>query len=197
MKYFKLALVTLALLAPSLTVSESAEVRVSGTWRTVDEIHARVSGTWREVEEGWVRSGGVWRQFYTSELTLNLNNHTVSTITSGTGVVTVTFGNDGILDLIGDSTVNDIDEWTSDQPASTSKAGEYEVAYTQLVSGDGPTSGASIGSYQALSSSRTWSMSTTLGLSGVWRFRVREIANTSNFVEGDFTMSITIVPPGP
>ncbi len=170
-----------------------AHVRVSGTWQEIQGIHARVGGTWQEIQEGWVRVSGVWQQFY-SALTLNLANKSITDfVLGGTSTATVTFGSNGQLSYTASGAPSpnpDTDEWIVQQSGFGDGA-LFEVAYTSLVSGTGPSSGAGLGVYQALSSNRSWSLTRSSGgsVSGVWRFRVREIANTSNFVEADMSMS--------
>jgi hypothetical protein len=131
-------------------------------------------------------------------ITLNLTNHSKSDIAGdpGTAIVTVRFNNDGILTLIGLGTTNYDDEWIIEQPVDSAVAGDYEVAYTQLVSGDGPSSGSGLGVYAGLSIDRQWTLSQTgTGTkSGVWKFRVREIADTSNYVEANMTVDVTVSP---
>lgn len=111
----------------------------------------------------------------------------------GSATASISFLQNGSITLTGvTSSANPIDEWWSTQP-QTNKGNDYEVAYTQLVSGsDGPTAGASPGTYQALTTTRTWTgtVSSTTIRSGVWRFRVRRIADPNDYVEADVTTII-------
>lgn len=126
--------------------------------------------------------------------TLNLNPHSASDDqVLVPAAVSIIFGSNGQLSWSGNSVPAenpDLDEWIKEQ-LGFGNGGDYEVAYTVLVSGNGPTSGSVPGDYQALSSNQTWALSVGGGGSatGVWRFRVREIADTANFVEADMTMT--------
>ncbi len=135
--------------------------------------------------------------FYSAtNATIALTAHTITTpAPGGTAVAGVDFLNNGGLTLR-DSTPSTLnDEWWNPNP-ETNIGALYEVAYTQLVSGDPPNVlAAPLGSYVAITATRQWQLSVTSGsFSGVWRFRVREIANTANFVEADMTVTADATP---
>lgn len=83
-------------------------------------------------------------------------------------------------------------EWWTEEP-SPGTGNLYEVAFTTLVSGVGPEiEAASIGVFIAMTSARLWSHDVSSGVrTGVWRFRVRRIADTSDFVEMDLTCTVS------
>jgi len=132
-----------------------------------------------------------------NDVILNLNAHTVTDLKAGEAEVAISFNTNGQISYTGNippSPNPDTDEWVQDQ-TGFSEGASYEVAYTVLVSGTGPGGDdPGLGDYQALGTvNRQWDLSATSDTSGVWRFRVREIADTSNFVEADMTMVCSII----
>lgn len=89
--------------------------------------------------------------------------------------------------------VNESGEWID--PASTSIGDDYEIRFvsqTDSVFSPGPST-----SYSALSTNRTWSATltdTVLATTNTVVFRVREIADTSNFLDYTFTISYEQTP---
>ena len=129
-----------------------------------------------------------------SGVTLALTNKTDAYVGAANGLAGFRFDTDGAVHVVAGA-FDVTDEWIDNHPVSSTIADDYEVAYTQLVSGTGPsTLAASLGVYVAISSNRTWSLTSATSTSGVWRFRIREIADTANFVEADLTADITITP---
>ena len=169
-------------------------VNVGGVWKEIPEAYENVSGVEKEILEGYENVGGVWKQFFLSAATLNLNPHGITDDeTIVPAACGISFNSNGQISYTGNTVPSpnpDTDEWVIEQTGFTDGA-LYQVAYTVLVSGDGPTSGAGLGSYQTLSSNRSWSLSVpgSGSAAGVWRFRVREIADPGNFVEADMTMT--------
>ena len=43
-----------------------ANVRVSGSYKSVSKISVRVAGAWKEVSKGFTRVGGAWKEFFSS-----------------------------------------------------------------------------------------------------------------------------------
>lgn len=129
---------------------------------------------------------------------LNLAAKTIADLETdpASAAASILFQSNGQISYVGNGAPAenpDLDEWVEDQ-AGFSDGADYEVAYTTLVSGSGPVSGPALGVYNALSANRTWSI-TQSGIgssSGVWRFRVRRIANPNDFVEADMTVTATV-----
>lgn len=131
-------------------------------------------------------------------ITLNLNDHDIGDTESvpTSASASVAFQEDGQIAYAGnasDTPNPDTDEWAIEQPLSVADATLYEVAHTVLVSGTAPV-GAALGVYEDLSTQRIWSLGNSVSDAGVWRFRVREIADTSNFAETDVTCTLTVNP---
>lgn len=133
-----------------------------------------------------------------SGVVLNLNAHNVlDDITpSGSASANISFQSNGQVTFTGNNSPPspDTDEWDSNQPNGDGAL--YEVALTQVVSGDSPDVGPSVGVYSPLSSPVGWSVSVTNDThSGVWKIRVREIADPGgNFVEANQTVTARVLP---
>lgn len=132
-------------------------------------------------------------------ITLNLNPHTVlDDITpSGQATAGITFNSNGSISFTGNNSPNpnpDDDEWVKQQ-AGFGSGDKYEVAFTVLVSGDAPTSGAALGVYEAITTTRPWGLTVIDDTkSGVWTFRVRKISDVGEFVEANMTMTARVLP---
>jgi hypothetical protein len=115
---------------------------------------------------------------------LNFNdNGDVQDVNAGLALAGITFTSAGGIIYIGNGApANPTDEWWD---GSSVDGSLYEVAYTALASGDGPTALASpLGVYIALTANRTWSRTSVLSLAdGQWTFRVRRIAIPAQFRE--------------
>lgn len=113
----------------------------------------------------------------------------------GGSAAAIEFQSNGTLTFTGNDTpAEPSDEWF-DPHAGFSDGNLYEVAFTVLVSGSSPDSGAALGVYATLTSERAWAI--TQGGSGtnngVWTFRIREIADpTGNFVDATMTMKADV-----
>lgn len=167
--------------------------RAGGTWRTITGAHVRVSGVWQPVQQGWVRVSGVWQQFYTSESLV------IPTSLSGSSVVAydpiffpssnVAFSlrTDGTYQITNDSGVQSSGNWIS----PTSAASNYEAIVTHSSSG-GSVSGSTFGSYQALSSNRTWQFTNTTPTSvgtSTFSFTIRRVGSGTPTISGAVDMT--------
>lgn len=114
---------------------------------------------------------------------------------TGSAAAAIEFQSNGTLTFTGNDTpAEPSDEWFNPH-AGFSDGNLYEVAFTVLVSGSSPDSGAALGVYATLTSERAWAI--TQGGSGtnngVWTFRIREIADpTGNFVDATMTMKADV-----
>jgi len=45
-------------------MSYESWVKVSGTWKRINEMWTKVSGAWKEIAQGWIKISGTWKQFY-------------------------------------------------------------------------------------------------------------------------------------
>lgn len=119
------------------------------------------------------------------ELNLN-NNGTVDDIEVGAAVAGIIFNSDGSITYIGNNTPADpSDEWWT---GSSVDGSLYEVAFTALVAGTAPeVLAAALGVFIALSANRTYTFQADPleTITGTWRFRVRRIADNSDFAEAD------------
>lgn len=169
----------------------------TGALREIVEIHVRDStGTLREIQEGWVRdASGTLRQFYSAfALLLTSIASSATAVSPSSATAVVNFLADG--DLTGSFTGH-TDEWGA--PLSAGIGISYEVCFYN-VSGDtadltGPSydTGATPTTFHTISTTRTWSVTRSInGTSSVTgNMRVREIADTSNFVDASVTIQAT------
>lgn len=128
--------------------------RVSGVWKEITDPQVRVSGVWKEINQGWVRVSGVWKQFY-QRAAFEISPTSLFSIAFDPGVssVSINFQRDG--DVIAAGGTPGAGAWID--PRSSTVGDGYEIRAT-LNSGSSPASGT-IGSWQALSSTRAWSWS--------------------------------------
>ena len=126
----------------------TAHTKVGGSWQQLTAIHAKVSGTWQPVQAGYVKVAGVWQQFF-SAAAVAISNQTISDVQIGTDA-------NATYSVNSDGTVTDtgfIENWVTPTSAAP---GSYEVRATKN-SGDTP-GGSALGTWLALSSSRTWTL---------------------------------------
>lgn len=133
-----------------------------------------------------------------SAFALKITPHTViDTALFGNAEIEITFGLDGELSFVGSGAPTTTNEWMSPQ-AGFSDGGLFEVALTGLIAGSSPTptSGPSLLTYTTLTSDVTWtkifSGANPSTLTGTWRFRVREIADNSNFAEANLSYVLNV-----
>ena len=56
-------------------------IKDSGNWRSVQEVHIKDSGTWRKIDEAYVKDGGVWRKVFPEfKYQMTLRNTSVYTL---------------------------------------------------------------------------------------------------------------------
>lgn len=56
----------------------TANAKISGTWKDVEDIQCKVSGAWKTVDEGYVKVSGAWKQFYSAVPPGNLPIYSVT-----------------------------------------------------------------------------------------------------------------------
>jgi len=132
-------------------------------------------------------------------ITLALNAHNIrdDQLVPTNAIAGIRFDNTGEVTYTGNNTPSspDTNEWITTPTIPSDQAALFEVSLTVLVSGNGPTTLAEvIGTYIALGSNRHWFLTSGAVDSGVWRFRVREIADNTNFVEADMTVTASSLP---
>ena len=49
---------------PSITPSNSLNVKYGGLWKNAKSVYTKVNGTWRQCEKVWNNVGGTWRLSY-------------------------------------------------------------------------------------------------------------------------------------
>jgi len=49
---------------PSITPSNSLNVKYNGVWKNAKSVYTKVGGTWRQCEKVWNNVGGTWRLSY-------------------------------------------------------------------------------------------------------------------------------------
>lgn len=156
----------------------TTSLNVSGTWKTLSKVWINVSGTWKECTKVWLNVGGTWKEVFSG---FNITNP----LTGGSATsfkVSPTnayagwrFNTDGTIDKMNSQTtatfnLTNNQQWF--QPTGTAPATYYIRA--TVASGTGPTYGRSssnptvgtIGSWEALSTERSWYSSRTLDSSG-------------------------------
>ena len=63
-------------------------IKDSGNWRSVQEVHIKDSGTWRKIDEAYVKDGGVWRKVFPEfKYQMTLRNTSVYTSAFGSGLI--------------------------------------------------------------------------------------------------------------
>lgn len=62
--------------------------KVSGDWKTVDEIYVKVGGAWKQVEQARIKVTGSWRVSHSSELVASLTTAIASAFSpAATGTI--------------------------------------------------------------------------------------------------------------
>jgi len=128
----------------------SLSTGVSGAWKPVIGLSVGVSGAWKSVVRGWVGVSGVWKVFYDAlTIALPATIGEVSIVPDPeTAVASLTIASNGTYTVSdGDPTGN----WAT--PGASGIGSGYEVRWT-VVSGS--LSGGTSGTWQSLSSSRTY-----------------------------------------
>ena len=154
---------------------------------------------WQEKAKIW--NGSSWVELYpaggdTLALTTLSGSFfdTPGPITSG-----FRFNASGTIEEIGpgltDYNVVNTGEWIDSFSATS--ASDYEIACTAIASGSWDVAAAGTGAYVGLGTSRVWRVTRTAmegtGVDAVnSTFRIREIADTANFVEATVTASAEI-----
>lgn len=127
-------------------------------------------------------------------LIIKLTGHTGGDdIPSGTATAVVTFQSNGALVFTGNDWPPDpSDEWVIEQ-GGFSDGALFEVALTGTT-GEVPDGGPAEDVFSALGSNIEWDISQGGAgtRSGVWTFRVREIATPSNFVEANMAVTVNV-----
>ena len=71
-------------------------VKDSGNWRAVQEMHIKDSGTWRKINEAYVKDGGVWRKVFPEfnyQMTMKVHGvYTDYANPSGTSAMKIKYG---------------------------------------------------------------------------------------------------------
>ena len=163
-------------LSSSNVAVASVKRRLGGAWVNVQEIKRRVSGSWVTV----------W-----SALAFKLSNRSVFSNNFGaTATATVTFYNDGrfAYQEAPSAQVVVADEWMT--PRSTTEAAKYQIRATRLSGG---TPSGTLGSWLALSSSRSWSISRAASGTAetVLRFEIRNATTLAVVATADITLTAT------
>jgi hypothetical protein len=69
-------------------VPSDSKVKVSGTYKSFDEIYVKVAGVWKHINSGFVKVGGVWKSIFSSDILFNGNSaqfgNAIGGATSGT-----------------------------------------------------------------------------------------------------------------
>jgi hypothetical protein len=136
--------------------------KVSGSWQTITKPATKVSGTWRPLGGVWTRVSGVWQRVYTAAAISN--QFANASFTSGTVTATYELNSNGIAYLTdnvsyGDNLLHAIsNEW---QGGGTNS--DFEA---RMTVNSGSLSAGTTGSWVALSSTQTWTLSrATAGIS--------------------------------
>lgn len=173
------------------------EIKVGGAWKTVDTIEAKVAGAWKTVLE----SAGPGSPSGTNIVVTSSRSLPVA---SGCA-----FQSDGTIDEVGpvasarrllgldDNSVNHTGQWKG--TIDPLVGADWEIACLSMVAGAWDFSAAALGVYINLGAERLWKEQRTIGEgagtdTATGNFRIREIANTSNFV--NFTMKGTAIKTG-
>jgi hypothetical protein len=153
----------------------------AGTWRAPYAVYVNDSGTWRSCKAVYVNDSGSWRTVFAS----NPISIGVTSVTRNDGgsLAQYQLNADGNIYTNPGGTLGVAGTWTS----FAATAGNYESRMT-IVSG--AVSGGTIGSWENLSVTRTWSRNAVLGFSDSVQLTL-EIRRASDGVVLD-TKSITI-----
>lgn len=130
----------------------------AGTWRLMTHIYYNDAGTWRDLSEVYYNDAGTWRLVFSSvpAASVSISNQSISSIGgSGAGYRLNTSG-DAQQDQGSGVYSNISGEWLVSGAAS-----DYEVRATET---SGTVSTGTIGVWQALSSTRTWTVAASIGL---------------------------------
>ena len=72
-------------------IGVQANVKVAGTWKSINNMYTKVSGAWKQVTAGYVKVGGVWKALFNSGINFTStsngfgNSAGVSGASSGSG----------------------------------------------------------------------------------------------------------------
>lgn len=134
-------------------------VRVSGTWKEVNNLHVKVAGTWKRVRKGWVKVSGTWKLFRGGFVAMS--GGTSLYIDPGVALFAGhEFTEDGIINGIGpglgDRTQYVTGEWWDVEP-DTGVGADYDVRCESIFAGSAwDTQPASVGTWIQMSSDRIW-----------------------------------------
>jgi hypothetical protein len=129
-------------------------VNVSGVWKEITDPQVNVSGVWKNIDEAWVNVSGVWKQFY-QRYALQLGVTSLGDLNLSTASASITIQRDGDVSVTGEASVPpDALDWID--PRNSTVGDDYEIRLT-VNSGTTPA-GAATGSWIALSTDRTWSI---------------------------------------
>ena len=104
---------------------------------------------------------------------INLSNQSVSDITN----ISVNFFRNGSFTGVGGlASFSPANQWWKLGTGDVTVGDGYEVAYTALISGAGPTTGSALGVYATMSALKTWT-AVSIGIA-TWEFTVRKLGGS-------------------
>ena len=111
--------------------------------------------------------------------TPNINSITINNTDSFIATGVVRADRDGDLNVDGSPRTN---EWLNSGDKTSTIGDDYEALLTKTSGALGNPTGASVGSWVALTSNATWTWSTTSNFPVTWNgsLEIREVADTSN-----------------
>lgn len=190
-----LSKITLSLLlaAYCCAAGSTTHINDAGTWRTLTEIPINDAGTWRAVQEVYINDSGTWRLVFSSDL-ITVSDLTSSSVVDNPSDATATYQLESDGDINGNVTNNtifDIGDWITPK----TNMANYEVRATAL---SGTVSTGTIGTYQALNVSRTWTVfEGTLASTKTAQIliEIRRISDATVMDSATITLTAQVVAP--
>lgn len=128
----------------------------AGTWRTIAAVYVNDAGTWRTIKVIYVNDAGTWRATYVSD-PISIGVTSVDR-NDGGSLAQYQLNSDGSIYTNPAGSLVAAGTWTS----FAATAGDYESRMT-IVSGG--VSGGTIGTWENLGTTRTWSRNAASGFS--------------------------------
>lgn len=167
-------------------------VNDSSTWRTVTGLHVNDSSTWREIVLAYVNDGGTWRVTHDVVALSNVSASN-SVFSPANASASIRVANNGTVSKEEGSGAGFVTQYSWDLSAGSFSRANYEVRLSGAIF----VGGASLNTWLALDTSRTWTLTrSSLGsISDSGTAEIRDAATGNVLASATFSFSASKTSP--